>query len=110
MLSFLVGLFGLTTDADVRFARIAGALGGAFLGFLPYNFPKARIYLGDAGSHVAGFFLAGRFPARSILPYLLSQTAGALLASLCLRVLFPVHATLGATLPAGSSAHQILGP
>ncbi len=58
MLSFLVGLFGLTGDADVRYARIAGALGGAFLGFLPYNYPKARIYLGDAGSHVAGFFLA----------------------------------------------------
>lgn len=58
MISFLVGLFGLTSDSDVRYARIAGALGGGLLAFLPYNYPKARIYLGDAGSHVAGFFLA----------------------------------------------------
>lgn len=57
-ISFLVGLFGLTGDADARFARIAGAFGGAFLAFLPFNYPKARLYLGDAGSHLAGFFLA----------------------------------------------------
>jgi len=30
---------------------------GALLGFLPYNFPPARIYMGDAGSLVVGFFL-----------------------------------------------------
>jgi UDP-GlcNAc:undecaprenyl-phosphate GlcNAc-1-phosphate transferase len=58
MISFLVGLFGLESDSDIRYARIAGGLGGALLGFLPYNFPSARIYLGDAGSHLAGFFLA----------------------------------------------------
>lgn len=57
-ISFLVGLFGLTGDADVRYARIAGAFGGAFLAFLPFNYPKAKLYLGDAGSHLAGFFLA----------------------------------------------------
>lgn len=37
---------------------VAGGLGGALLGFLPYNYPKARLYLGDAGSHLAGYFLA----------------------------------------------------
>jgi UDP-GlcNAc:undecaprenyl-phosphate GlcNAc-1-phosphate transferase len=57
MISLLTGLFGLGT-ADARAALVAGALGGGLLGFLFYNFPKARIYLGDAGSHVAGFFLA----------------------------------------------------
>ncbi|MBL9134708.1 MAG: undecaprenyl/decaprenyl-phosphate alpha-N-acetylglucosaminyl 1-phosphate transferase [Verrucomicrobiales bacterium] len=31
---------------------------GAFLGFLPWNYPKASAFLGDAGSHVAGFLLA----------------------------------------------------
>jgi len=31
---------------------------GALLGFLPYNFPKARSFLGDAGSHLVGYLLA----------------------------------------------------
>ncbi|MEW6777535.1 MAG: MraY family glycosyltransferase, partial [Bdellovibrionota bacterium] len=33
-------------------------LGGATMGFLPYNFPRARIYLGDAGSLFLGYTLA----------------------------------------------------
>jgi UDP-GlcNAc:undecaprenyl-phosphate GlcNAc-1-phosphate transferase len=34
------------------------ALAGASLGFLRYNFPPARIFLGDAGSMMLGFLLA----------------------------------------------------
>jgi UDP-GlcNAc:undecaprenyl-phosphate GlcNAc-1-phosphate transferase len=34
------------------------ALGGALLGFLRYNFPPAKIFLGDSGSLVVGFLLA----------------------------------------------------
>jgi UDP-GlcNAc:undecaprenyl-phosphate GlcNAc-1-phosphate transferase len=34
------------------------AMGGAILGFLKYNFNPARIFLGDAGSMLIGFFLA----------------------------------------------------
>src|SRR2546427_38791 len=30
------------------------ALAGACVGFLPYNFPRARIFLGDAGSLLLG--------------------------------------------------------
>lgn len=48
-----------------------------------------------------GFWLAGRFPARNVLPYIASQCGGAFLASILLRLLFPTHATLGATLPVG---------
>ncbi len=33
------------------------ALAGACLGFLPHNFPKSRIFLGDAGSLVLGYSL-----------------------------------------------------
>jgi UDP-GlcNAc:undecaprenyl-phosphate GlcNAc-1-phosphate transferase len=36
----------------------AVALGGALLGFLPYNFPNGRIFLGDSGSLSIGFLLA----------------------------------------------------
>jgi aquaporin Z len=69
----------------------------------------ALIYaLGDvSGAHfnpavTLGFWMAGRFPAKSVAAYVASQGAGALLASLLMRWLFPAHATLGATQPAGS--------
>lgn len=68
----------------------------------------ALIYaLGDvSGAHfnpavTLGFFLGRRFPGRWVLPYLLAQCLGALLASLLLRLLFPTHASLGSTQPAG---------
>lgn len=38
---------------------VAAALAGGILGFLPFNFPPARAFLGDAGSLVIGFLLAG---------------------------------------------------
>ncbi len=38
---------------------VAVALAGALLGFLPYNFPPARAFLGDSGSLFLGFMLAG---------------------------------------------------
>ena len=31
---------------------------GSLIGFLPYNFPNASVFLGDAGSHLVGFWLA----------------------------------------------------
>ena len=63
--------------------------------------------LGDvSGCHLnpavtLGFFAARRFESRLVVPYLISQILGALLASGALRLMFPTHATLGATLPAG---------
>jgi UDP-GlcNAc:undecaprenyl-phosphate/decaprenyl-phosphate GlcNAc-1-phosphate transferase len=38
---------------------------GALLGFLPRNYPFAKAFLGDAGSHMTGFLLA----ALAILPH-----------------------------------------
>src|SRR5580704_12675671 len=70
----------------------------------------AMIYaLGDvSGCHLnpavtLGFFVARRFDGRMVVPYILSQCVGAVLASLTLRLMFPAHATLGATLPAGDA-------
>jgi UDP-GlcNAc:undecaprenyl-phosphate/decaprenyl-phosphate GlcNAc-1-phosphate transferase len=37
---------------------VAGAAGGAALGFLVHNFPPARIFMGDSGSLVLGYLLA----------------------------------------------------
>jgi aquaporin Z len=63
--------------------------------------------VGDvSGAHLnpavtLGFFAARRFDGRWIAPYVTSQCAGALVASLTLRLMFPTNPNLGATLPAG---------
>lgn len=69
----------------------------------------AVIYaIGDiSGAHInpavtVGFWVAGRFPAKDIAPFVGVQLAGAVSASALLRMLFRDHDTLGATLPAGS--------
>src|SRR5881227_1690325 len=75
----------------------------------------AMIYtLGDiSGAHInpavtIGFWAARRFDARSVLPYLASQCARALVASITLRLLFPTDLMLGATIPAGSSIQSFI--
>lgn len=40
-------------------ASLAAAVSGACLGFLPYNLRTARVYLGNGGSLLLGFLLAG---------------------------------------------------
>jgi len=50
-------------------ALIALVGAGALLGFLPYNFPQATAFLGDAGSHLVGYLLA----VLSILPHFYSR-------------------------------------
>jgi aquaporin Z len=69
----------------------------------------AMIYaFGDlSGAHLnpavtIGFWVSGRFETRSVLPYLLSQLAGAFLASALLFAMFGRVASLGATIPFGS--------
>jgi UDP-GlcNAc:undecaprenyl-phosphate GlcNAc-1-phosphate transferase len=39
-------------------ATLAFLFAGALLGFLPFNFPKGGVFLGDGGSHIVGFLLA----------------------------------------------------
>lgn len=43
---------------DMKTVTLALSLTGAILGFLLYNLPPARIYLGNSGSHFLGFVLA----------------------------------------------------
>lgn len=69
----------------------------------------AMIYgLGEiSGAHLnpavsIAFTLAGRLPAKALAPYIAGQIAGAFLASVVLRLLFPSDQLLGATLPIGS--------
>ncbi|RAW02085.1 aquaporin [Pseudochryseolinea flava] len=48
------------------------------------------------------FTIARRFPVKEVLPYILSQGAGAFAASLTLKLLFDKNEFLGATIPAGT--------
>jgi UDP-GlcNAc:undecaprenyl-phosphate/decaprenyl-phosphate GlcNAc-1-phosphate transferase len=73
-MNFIDGLNGLaagvTFCACLFLAGIAGVYGGFFvytaalllaggvLGFLPFNFPRAKIFMGDVGSQFCGFMLA----------------------------------------------------
>ncbi len=73
-MNFIDGLNGLASGvsalAAAILAVIAAAYGGWFVyfaslllvaglaGFLPFNFPRARIFMGDVGSQFCGFVLA----------------------------------------------------
>lgn len=54
------GLFGgiAAYQGQYLVALLAFLTCGALLGFLPHNFPKARAFLGDSGSHLVGYLLA----------------------------------------------------
>lgn len=70
--------------------------------------------IGDAsGCHInpavsIAFTIAGRFKARLLPGYIASQLAGAILASITLKMLFPTSPLLGATLPAGSEIQSFV--
>lgn len=68
-----IGAWVLAWSAAVQghylVALLAFASCGALLGFLPYNFPKATVFLGDSGSHLVGFWLS----VLSILPHFYSR-------------------------------------
>src|SRR6266480_5231830 len=61
------GYFGLSAAQHTQYlvASMAFLSCGALLGFLPYNFPRASAFLGDAGSHLVGYLLA----VLAILPH-----------------------------------------
>ncbi len=52
--------FGLAAALSGQYlvALLSFTIAGALLGFLPFNFPKASAFLGDAGSHLVGFLMA----------------------------------------------------
>ncbi|MFM1769498.1 MAG: putative undecaprenyl-phosphate N-acetylglucosaminyl 1-phosphate transferase [Verrucomicrobiota bacterium] len=53
-------LFGLAAAGQDHYlvAGLAFLVAGAMAGFLPFNYPRATAFLGDAGSHLIGFLLA----------------------------------------------------
>jgi aquaporin NIP len=54
------------------------------------------------------FVMAQRFPLKQLLPYIISQVSGAVLASLMLKFLFPGNLLLGSTVPHGSAQQSFV--
>jgi aquaporin NIP len=75
----------------------------------------AMIYaLGEkSGAHLnpavtIAFAFNGNFAVKQVGPYIISQSLGALVASLVLKVLFPESISLGATIPSGSAMQTLI--
>jgi len=60
--------FHSAREGQYLVASVALLVLGSLLGFLPFNFPRASVFLGDAGSHLVGFLLA----VLAILPHFYS--------------------------------------
>ncbi|HWP91206.1 MAG TPA: aquaporin [Thermodesulfobacteriota bacterium] len=113
-----IGTFGLVfagTGAIIINEVSGGAISHAGIAATFGLVVMAMIYaIGDiSGAHINpavtfGFWVSGRLPMREVMPYITSQVGGAVLASLFLRLLFPEHQGLGATMPAGSSAQTFI--
>jgi UDP-N-acetylmuramyl pentapeptide phosphotransferase/UDP-N-acetylglucosamine-1-phosphate transferase len=62
--NFMDGLNGLSSGVTAIAATISGpgyltgGLVAGILGFLPFNYPRARIFMGDVGSQFCGYALA----------------------------------------------------
>ena len=113
-----IGTFGLVfagTGAIVINETSGGAVTHVGIALTFGLIVLAMIYtVGDvSGAHLnpavsLGFVVARRFPVGEAIPYIASQCAGALVASGVLRLLFPQNASLGATMPAGSSMQSFV--
>lgn len=118
LLSEFLGTFTLVfagTGAIIINDVSGGVIGHAGIALTFGLVVMAMIYtFGDvSGAHLnpavtLGFAVAGRFEWKAIPGYVLAQIAGALAAGGVLRLLFPSHEKLGATLPSGSATQSFI--
>lgn len=57
VMSVTLGVVGLISE-QLPVAWFAFTMAGALLGFLVFNFPPAKIFLGDGGAYLIGFMIA----------------------------------------------------
>lgn len=55
----LIALFAVISKSDLGFFPLALCILFSCIGFLPFNLPKARVFMGDVGSILLGFVYAG---------------------------------------------------
>jgi aquaporin Z len=94
------------TNGAVTHPGIAATFGLIVLAMI-YTFGQT------SGAHLnpavtIGFAFTERFQKKEVLPYVISQIAGAFLATFILKLLFPENSNLGATIPAGSNMQSFV--
>ena len=55
----LLALYSFYIEGNVLFAALCICIALSCLGFLPFNMPNARVFMGDVGSVLLGFVFAG---------------------------------------------------
>jgi len=105
----LIGTFGLVfagTGAIIINDISHGAISHVGIALTFGLIVMAMIYaLGDiSGAHInpavtIAFYIANRISGKDAINYIIFQIMGAILASVFLKLTFPTHSTLGATLP-----------
>ncbi len=112
-LAELIGTFVLVFcgTGAIIFNQLSGgeAIGHLGISIVTGLTVAAMIYtVGDiSGAHLnpmvtIAFYLAKEFPLKQILPFVIAQALGALLASFSLKIMFPTAGTLGETMPSVS--------
>jgi aquaporin NIP len=114
----IIGTFALVfcgTGAIIINQETSGTITHAGIAFTFGLIVMVMIYaLGPiSGAHLnpavtIAFSVAKRFPAKQILPYIISQGIGALAASITLKLLFTSNELLGATMPRGSELQSFV--
>src|SRR6266511_4052633 len=76
----LMALLAWVGHQSLHLGLVASGMAGALLGFLWFNFPPARIYMGDSGAYFLGFqiglFTIVNSQKGTILPALVARVAG----------------------------------
>jgi len=117
-LAEVIGTFALVfcgTGAIIINQETGGTISHAGIAITFGLIVMAMIYaLGNiSGAHLnpavsIAFTIAKRFPLKQLLPYIMSQIIGALIASIILKYLFPANQFLGTTLPHGSEMQSFI--
>src|ERR1700722_14280189 len=91
----------------------SGLLGAGLLGFLPFNFPRARIFMGDVGSQFCGFMIAvlgvvaSRFDGAELSFLLVPLLLSGVLYDVCLTLIRRALAGENITQPHRGHLYQI---
>lgn len=55
---FLIAFYGVISGADSKYVAISVSIALSCVGFLPFNIPDAKVFMGDVGSILLGFVFA----------------------------------------------------
>jgi aquaporin NIP len=95
-----------TTKGTITHVGIAITFGLIIMSMIYALGEKSGAHLNPAVT--IAFAVHGNFPVKQVLPYIISQCAGAFAATLVLKFLFAESVLLGATIPSGSDMQSLV--